>query len=216
MAALLVGVEKVSSMISRCKIYELLYIKNRSLNESSKNLESALVSAYTVVQRFLVNADWLSKQNASKKMLHAFLNPTEINNFLNDCSVQETQIEIEAGVCHSVYTKEANDESTRRVEDLRQYLFNFEEHLSSLSSQVAVMYTQLEASKQSEILQWISPIPYQDSHALAQERRTEGTGQWLLRDSRFRAWQNSNSSTILWLHGDRRYSLLEIPYLRVF
>ncbi len=214
MAALFVGVEKVSSMISRCKIYELLYIDNGSSNESSKNLESALVSAYAVVQRFLVNAYWLSDKKAASNALHALLNPTKIVDFVKDCTVQETQIELAAEVCQRVYTKEANLESTKRVEDLRQHLLNFEKHLPGLVSQIAVMFTELEASRQSEILQWISPIPYHDSHVSALERRTEGTGQWLLRDSRFCTWQSSNSSTVLWLHGARRYSLLVIPYFR--
>ena len=216
MAALLVGVEKVSSMISRCKIYELLYIHNGFPNESSQNLEIALVSAYAVVQRFLVNAYRLSNKKAASYTLHALLNPTKIADFVNDCTVQETQIEIAAGVCQRVYTKEANLESVKRVEVLRQHLLNFEEHLSGLISRVAVMFTQLEASRQSKILQWISPIPYHDSHVSARERRTEGTGQWLLRDSQFCTWQKSKSSTILWLHGARRYSLLVIPYFRGF
>ncbi len=216
MAALLVGVEKVSSMISRCKIYELLYIHNGSSNESTQNLEIALVSAYVVIQRFLVNAYWLSNKKAASKTLHALLNSTKIADFVNECTVQETQIEIAAGACEKVYTKEANLESVKRVEVLRQHLLNFEEHLSGLISQVAVMFTQLEASRHSEILQWISPIPYHDSHVSARERRIEGTGQWLLMDSQFRIWHKSEFSNIFWLHGARRYSLLVIPQFRGF
>ena len=210
MAALLVGVEKVSSMICRCKIYELLYIQNGSSSESSQNLEIALISAYALVQRFLINAYWLSNKKTASKTLHALFNPTKIADFVNDCTVQETQIETAAGVCERVYTKEANLESVKRVEVLREHLLNFEEHLSGLISQVAVMFTQLEASRQSEILRWISPIPYHNSHVSARERRTEGTGQWLLRDSQFCKWQKSKFSTILWLHGARGYSLLVI------
>lgn len=73
------------------------------------------------------------------------------------------------------------------------------------SARVAAIFTEVGKAKQSEMLQWISPIPYEDSHISARGNRTKGTGYWLLEHSRFSAWQSSTYSTILWLHGLRMY-----------
>ena len=49
------------------------------------------------------------------------------------------------------------------------------------------------------ILRWISQEPYIDHHK--QAGVLQGTGQWLLQDPKFLAWQNESASSILWLHG---------------
>lgn len=134
------------------------------------------------------------------------LNPAEITKFVDDFKDQERQIEYEARICESVYTREATGETAKKIDDLRMLLLSYKQPSSRLDSRVAAMFTQIEKARQSEMLRWISPIPYQDSHESAREKRTKGTGHWLLENSRFSTWQNSSSSTTLWLHGSRMYS----------
>ena len=205
MAALLIGVEKVSSMISRCKIYESMYLEVQSPTQSIENLKSALVDAYTIIQDYLVTAHRLYDKSATTRTFYAMLNPDKITKFVNDCNAQEGVIEAAARFCENIYTREANRETAKRSEYLRQLLLTFNKPLSRLDSRVGAMFAQLENSKQSKILQWISPIPYQDSHMSAREGRTKETGRWLLQHPRFRKWRTSSSSTILWLHGSRKY-----------
>jgi len=59
-------------------------------------------------------------------------------------------------------------------------------------------------TKRVTILQWFSTVPYQKHHNLACEGRVEHTGSWLFQRKEFISWENSNTSTILWLHGIRK------------
>ena len=73
MAALLVGVEKISSMISRCRIYESMYLEKHSSDQSIKNLQSALVAAYALIQDFLLIAHRLYSKRSTGRAFHAMV-----------------------------------------------------------------------------------------------------------------------------------------------
>lgn len=193
-------------MISRCRVHESMYLEKQSSDQSIKNLHKALVAAYARIQGFLLIAHRLHNKGSAGRALHAMLNPAEIIKFLDDFIPLERRIEDEARICESVYAREAAGETAKKIDDLKMLLLSYKQPSSRLDSRVATMFTQLGKARQSEMLQWISPIPYQDSHESARERRTKGTGHWLLENSRFSAWQNSSSSTTLWLHGSRMYS----------
>ncbi|KAK5441925.1 hypothetical protein LTS15_011190 [Exophiala xenobiotica] len=57
--------------------------------------------------------------------------------------------------------------------------------------------------KRSQILQWISLIPYNEHARLAALGMVPDTGQWLLSHEKFRAWAAMDAPGILWLRGDR-------------
>ena len=61
-------------------------------------------------------------------------------------------------------------------------------------------------SKRSEILKWVSNIPYTSHHKLISEGRLEGTGVWLLRREEYRTWRSSSTSKLLLLRGIRMSS----------
>ena len=53
----------------------------------------------------------------------------------------------------------------------------------------------------TEILNWLSTIPYQEHHRETGYGVLRGTGDWFLADSRLREWQRLTSPSFLWLHG---------------
>ena len=55
-------------------------------------------------------------------------------------------------------------------------------------------------------MEWISVVEYPKHHEEVRRSRVEDTCEWLLRDQRFRDWENSASSAVLWLRGDRESS----------
>lgn len=56
-------------------------------------------------------------------------------------------------------------------------------------------------ARRTEILQWISPIPYEQHHNQAKEDIMSGTGLWFLDDDRLLEWRGSSASSIMWLRG---------------
>ena len=61
-------------------------------------------------------------------------------------------------------------------------------------------------SKRSEILEWISNIPYTSHHKRIAEGRLRGTGGWLLEREEYRTWRSSSASKLLLLRGIRMSS----------
>lgn len=63
------------------------------------------------------------------------------------------------------------------------------------------------------ILRWLSPDDFEETHDRHFKKRFGNTGQWLLDDPRFVDWRDKTQSSILWCHGARK-SYLAI-YLNV-
>jgi hypothetical protein len=55
--------------------------------------------------------------------------------------------------------------------------------------------------KRRKILEWVSIINIAAHHDEAKKSRSEGTGAWLFEDKSFEDWVESESSSIMWLHG---------------
>ena len=63
------------------------------------------------------------------------------------------------------------------------------------------------------ILRWLSPDDFEETHDRHFKKRFENTGQWLLDDPRFVDWRDKTRSSILWCHGARKSYL--VIYLNV-
>lgn len=220
--ALLIGCEKVAYLISRCTIYEILYIQDRKLahatapavesldwaNQSGRaaqNLESALVTLYTAILRFLVEANKLYK-SFGVRVIHGFLQPDQMVGFVKECEALESRVETEASNCERIYSRTAHAKLDENRERLEQLLVDLQEPILRTDARVAAIEIRLNESERIEMLNWISHIQYEKNHHTACEGRTPGTGQWLLVHSRYQTWRESSSSKILWLHGIRTYT----------
>lgn len=56
-------------------------------------------------------------------------------------------------------------------------------------------------AKRAEILQWLSPIPYEQHHNQVNQEIMAGTGLWFLNDDELLGWRGSSTSSIMWLRG---------------
>src|SRR5271163_2106155 len=99
MGALLIGVERVTYLISRCRIYENLYLYSKqsgqavahlepaetSAEPAVANLKSALVALYAAMLRFLAMAIRLYEKSPGKRAIHGILNPDKVVSFVQEC-----------------------------------------------------------------------------------------------------------------------------------
>jgi hypothetical protein len=217
MGALLIGAEKVTYLINRCKIYEILYLHDKqprpvvldnlvSEKLALDNLKVALVELYAVILQFLAKANRLY-ESFSTRVLHGIMDTDEVVGFSNKCEKLETRVDIEAGNCDRLYDWTAHTKIDECRERFKQLLVDLEKPIMRTDSRVAALYDGLNESARCDILNWLSSIQYEKNHRTAREGRTNGTGKWLLEHERFRDWRRSSSSTILWLHGIRRFLL---------
>lgn len=60
-------------------------------------------------------------------------------------------------------------------------------------------------SERRDVFKWMSQIPYTTHHKTMGKGILPESGLWLLRRLEFIQWRKSSSSSILWLHGIRKF-----------
>lgn len=210
MGALLTGVEKISSLISRCQIYEALYLtREQSGNEDWKlatmNLTSALMTLYATMLGFLASAIRAYNQSVIGRVVSAILNPAKMSGFLETFQALENSVVTDVDNCERIHSRRIQAVSEEQTQMLKEILAGLETPILRIDSRVADLCEKLKSSERGSILKWISGIPYKENHFFACQDRTSGTGEWLLRHEKYREWRTSSASMILWLHGDRKY-----------
>ena len=210
MGALLIGLDKILSIIDRCKIYEILYLRDPHPTEALTNFESALVKLYAVILQFLSKAIQLFDKNTASRAIHGFWSPDDVTDFENKCQTLEEQVEIEVKNCERFYNRVARAEDGRNAVQLKLLLQDMKQSISRLDTTVTTLGSRSAEAKREVILSWTSNIFFRDDHDSACQGRTIGTAEWLLQHDKYRKWQSSNESMILWLNGIRWSSL---PYI---
>lgn len=210
MGTLLAGVEKITLLIGRCKIYEALYLKKMQFERDEwesavQNLMSALVALYATMLCFLARAIRTYNQSVLGQTLGAMLDPREGIGFLEKCLILENEVEREVGNCDRIHNHRVQAGSGDQIQKLRKFLDDLREPILRIDSRVDDMCEKIKSSERRSILEWISTTPYAENHYFACQGRTRGTGEWLLGHERYREWRESSASMILWLHGDREY-----------
>lgn len=221
MGALLVGVERLTSLICRCQIYENLYLQNEQSEqeewkEAAKNLTSALLTLYGSMLSFLAIAIRAYNQGTISRTLHVILNPVEGIGFLEKWQNLENDVAHEADNCDRIYsrqiarqvTSQIQTSSEEQTQKLTQILADLRAPLLRTDPRLIALWEKLNSFERREILGWISGIPYEENHFFACQGRTSGTGKWLLQHKKYHEWRSSSASMILWLHGDRECHVL--------
>lgn len=205
MGDLLFGTEKVTYLVNRCKIYEALYVYNATPGQALNNLRLALIALYDTILRFFASANRLYDKKTASRAVHAILNPDDVRNFIQNCQSLEEQVDIEASNCERTYTHTVHVKLGKHMGRLEQLLKETRDPIVRIDERVTNLWVRSNVSEQYEILCWTSPVPYEENHKTAREKRTADTGQWLLMHEIYCQWRKSSASMILWLHGIREW-----------
>jgi ankyrin repeat domain-containing protein 50 len=206
MGALLVSVEKVTYLTNRCAIYEILYRPATTPGQVLHNLHAALVVLYAAILQLTALAHRLFAKNTATRAIHAFINPSEVSDFLAKCQDLETRVEIEAQNCERMRSQEVDVNLQISVCSLQKLLESLQKPILRTDERVSSFLEKVDQREQLEILEWISSVRHGKNHDTVKESRTQSTCEWLLRHKRYLEWQDTSCSIILWLHGTRRFS----------
>ncbi len=86
-------------------------------------------------------------------------------------------------------------------QNLKDSLKNLQMPIDRMERGIHDLQDNLGDAKRIEILQWISPIPYEQHHNQAKKDVMEDTGHWFLNDDELLGWRGSSTSSIMWLRG---------------
>lgn len=196
MAALLATTEKIVRVISRGQVYESVYLRNAPATPTdnlSKNLEAALTTIYITSLDLLAESGSLFSKNTATRTLQALINPGKVSGGISAISEQEDDLMRDVTACEVRRSANADDSMIGMLDALNVPMKRVDEGIRHLLQN-------LEEDKRIEMLEWISPIPFGKNHNNVKEKRTPGTGEWLLQHEDFSEWEKSGSS-IFWLQG---------------
>ncbi|OCL01702.1 hypothetical protein AOQ84DRAFT_306174, partial [Glonium stellatum] len=201
MGSLLVTAEKFTYLINRCTIYDLLYGSTTTPGKELQNLHAALVELYVTILQLIALAYRLYTKSTTARAVHSFLNPEGVSGILSKCQNIEARVECEAQNCERMRSRVVGANFEKSIQTLQQLHDAMQKPILRTDERVLVVLQNMGQRERQEILEWISRIPYGMNHDMVKEKRTANTCQWLLGHKNYREWQDTSSSTILWLHG---------------
>lgn len=204
MGSLLVGVEIITRLVNRCRIYEV-YLQRTHAGPAATNLRSSLVKLYTIILSFLALSDRLFDKSTGMRAIHAVFQPNATADLMKQCSELGKEVDIDARNCWQEDNKIISDKLGLSGGQVQRLLEELHQPIVRTDSRVAYLWDVGDRTERSRILIWISPIPFEENHDMARKGRTAGTGDWLLVRPQYLEWRSSSSSTILWLHGIRKF-----------
>ena len=207
MECLLTGVERLTNTISRCRIYEILYLDGTQYQQTEsrikpvfEHLSAALIPLYVAVLGFLAKAYRAFSKSGFRRARDATFNPGMFEGLLDQSRVLDAEVAAAVGNCKEACNRNAH----RNMEGLSRILKDLEEPVQRIDSGVKALLQNVDTKRRTEILQWISAIPYEDNHNTAAKGHTSGTGRWLLQHDTYIKWRTSRTYNVLWLYGIRK------------
>ncbi|QKX62010.1 uncharacterized protein TRUGW13939_09166 [Talaromyces rugulosus] len=196
MCALLASVEKIVRIVNRGQVYELVYTSENTPKLAFENLQSVLVELYGACMELLANSSKLFTKNTAERTVRSILHPGDTADIFSKLVQLETKLSHEVQVCESGRSAATDADYNLIIRNIIISCF-----LTRLDERVCTLLEKVNEKEQLEILEWISPIPYKKHHDTVKEARTSDTCEWLLQNKRFREWEDTSSSVILWLQG---------------
>ncbi|KAJ4227912.1 hypothetical protein NW759_004002 [Fusarium solani] len=200
MAFSLISVEKTTRIVHRCQIYELLYNCDTINVRVASGLEKALVDLYASLLHILARVGKFLCRGTASRSLYAVFRPTEGTDLLSELEKFENEVIKEASVCESTRSAESDAKSREQVQKL-QSLLKLEEPVLRIDENVQKVLEKMEVEELIRVLNWISPLEYNQPHERIKEARTKGTCNWIVEQSKFYEWQSETSSITFWLQG---------------
>lgn len=197
MGALLATTEKIVRITSRGQVYEQVYLPqdpSASLDSIQQSLESALTQIYTSSLDLLAESGKLFSSGTARRTLEAIVHPGKMSGSLADLGAQEDELLRDTQACESRRSAEADDRMIKMLQAFNDPLNRMDEGISHLLEH-------MNQSDRIEMLEWISPVPFGKHHDNVKEKRTPGTGEWLLQHHDFRDWEEKKSPVLFWLQG---------------
>ncbi|MCJ1381046.1 hypothetical protein MMC17_004155 [Xylographa soralifera] len=185
------GLGTIAKLVYVYHIYEHYYLRGSSPVQDVllEGLRQNLVTLYGSMVLFILQAQLYFRQHSTLRTLTATATTSRLKATLDDIA--------------------NNEECIQRFERLQLKKDANEQYLAT--KKFLGFYDDfLEERQRKNILAWISDMDYRGHHKGIHERLLHGTGEWLFQKREYIRWQQSTSSSLLWLRGD-----VKVEYTKV-
>ncbi|KAL0258042.1 hypothetical protein SLS55_007213 [Diplodia seriata] len=179
-SAVVEGLEKATTVITRCTILEMHYFPAQS--DAQIELKKSLQQLYAAVLGFLCEARKYSKWNRVERVLGNPLQAKALQERMQTMEERNLVVQMQKGLVDG----ERISTTTVGIAGIQTSHSTLQAQLNQLEQPIVRGMDQV-----SHLYKWMQAL----SSLLPQ------SGQWLLNDPRYMAWRDSSSSEDLWLHG---------------
>lgn len=141
----------------------------------------------------------MAKGGAFKELLTAVLSPKYATDLVANLNKKEEILDREAQSCEASRSAISSEEIKARVDGLQQQLSQLSSPLPRIDNNVSNLQEKVNKWELEELMRFISSEMFGKSHAMVTDTRVEKTGDWLLSDEGFHAWQDIPSSSAVFL-----------------
>lgn len=192
---------RILGLISRYQTFEAIY-EQQDISKSKDLLEISLIELYTSLLKYQITIVIFTLSRS--RVLKGYTkrkSDSEVQSILDDIEKQEATIgKIERDIDREIETGNWK----RQFEASAEIKFALERLDDLLRWSIANLNTisQRATNKDyDELLDWISPIKYENTHNKTTKTPLSGTGLWLIDHASYTTWKSSRISSTLWLHG---------------
>jgi hypothetical protein len=187
--------EDAARLVHHGKVFENLYLGASSRlqgpigQEPLDDLRNDTVELYVAILKGLTFCCSQMQKHTILRVGSALLKPEDAKKASEQLHNRWVKLKEQAQKCDSLRILQISDEIQR--------------HLPGVFSILDKILVKMQNQERINILKRISATPYRGHHIDIQERRTKGTGEWILKSDEFQQWQASETSTITLLYGAR-------------
>lgn len=188
---------------NRGRLYRQLYSPSNTSEEAFAGLLVALQNLYAGLLDLLARVGSPSSAARDTELSRAIANPARAIGIIGKLRALIDRLEESIVVCER--TRETPvDTDTRKLLDsipqIRLDLFPLDKTEAEDERDAG---NSLDYDKDTELLDWLSDLPFEKHHRKIQSRRTNGTCEWILQQQEFQDWRDRPQTSTLWLHGSR-------------
>ncbi|KAL7937808.1 hypothetical protein V8C35DRAFT_320521 [Trichoderma chlorosporum] len=191
--AILAYTARVLSILRRGKIYEVVFTKDVTTPEPYEDLENALIVLYAKTLDLLAYASQNLKIGY-RQMLEWISSPGHATSLMAELSQCERNLTMAAECCEIARSANLDRKHT-------ELLLSLQQTVDQINDEMLHLFDKMKTKDLLDALDYFSDVKFGEQHQKKVEMRTAGTGMWLLEHSKYKQWEETAESSILWLQG---------------
>lgn len=155
----------------------------------------------------------MAKKGAFKEILAAVLSPNYATDLVSSLHKKEESVDREVQSCSASRSAISSEKIKIQMDALQKQLAQLSSPLPRIDNTVSNLLEKVNKRELEKLMKFISSEMFGKSHATVTDARVEETGDWLLSNGDFRAWQDIPSSSAIFLLKGTGTSLPKLFYL---
>ena len=189
---------------NRGRLYRQLYSPSNTSEEAFAGLLVALQNLYAGLLELLARVGSPGSAARDIELSRAIANPARAIGIIGKLRGLIDRLEESIVVCERTRETPVDTDIRKLLDSIPHIRLDLFPLHKAEADDDRDTDSSLDYDKDTELLDWLSDLPFEKHHRKIQSRRTNGTCEWILQQQEFQDWRDRPQSSTLWLHGSRK------------